>query len=121
MQDIEAGYIKENPFYKKVSDSQKAYAEQIVPFKLSWFPPYNFAGEYYWKNKIYPAGNRLAQAPILIDDSGPPMDDQYLAPCLQAHWRGLWGLDGNFPADCADCAARRSPQYEHVLDGGGRG
>ena len=27
--------------------------EQIVPFKLSWFPPYNFAGEYYWKNKIY--------------------------------------------------------------------
>ena len=25
-----------------------------------------------WKNKIYPAGNRLAQAPILIDDSGAP-------------------------------------------------
>ena len=38
---------------RRVIDSQKAYAEQIVPFKLSWFPPYNFAGEYYWKNKIY--------------------------------------------------------------------
>jgi replicative DNA helicase len=25
-----------------------------------------------WKNKIYPAGNRLAGAPILIDDSGAP-------------------------------------------------
>jgi replicative DNA helicase len=25
-----------------------------------------------WKNRIYPAGNRLAQAPILIDDSGAP-------------------------------------------------
>lgn len=52
--------------------------------------------------------HRIAQAfcptpAILIDDSGPPMDDQYLAPCLQAHWRQLWGLDGNFPADCADC------------------
>jgi replicative DNA helicase len=25
-----------------------------------------------WKNRIYPAGNRLAAAPILIDDSGAP-------------------------------------------------
>jgi pantothenate kinase type III len=50
---IQAEHAAKNPFYKKVIDSQKAYAEQIVPFKLSWFPPYNFAGEYYWKSKIY--------------------------------------------------------------------
>jgi TRAP-type mannitol/chloroaromatic compound transport system substrate-binding protein len=50
---IQAEYAAKNPFYKKVIDSQKAYAEQIVPFKLSWFPPYNFAGEYYWKDKVY--------------------------------------------------------------------
>ena len=25
-----------------------------------------------WKNKIYPAGTRLANAPILIDDSASP-------------------------------------------------
>jgi TRAP-type mannitol/chloroaromatic compound transport system substrate-binding protein len=50
---IEAGYIKENPFYKKVSDSQKAYAGIVVPFRLSWYPPYDFAGKYYWKDKIY--------------------------------------------------------------------
>ena len=31
----------------------KAYAGQIVPFKLSWFPPYDFAGNYYWKDKVY--------------------------------------------------------------------
>jgi hypothetical protein len=29
----------------------------------------------------------------LIDDSGPPMSDTYLAPCLQSRWRKLWGLD----------------------------
>ena len=50
---IQTGYAAENPFYKKVIDSQKAYAEQIVPFRLSWFPPYNFAGNYYWKDKVY--------------------------------------------------------------------
>jgi TRAP-type mannitol/chloroaromatic compound transport system substrate-binding protein len=50
---IQGEYATKNPFYKKVIDSQKTYAEQIVPFKLSWFPPYNFAGEYYWKDKVY--------------------------------------------------------------------
>ena len=50
---IQSEYAAKDPFYKKVIDSQKKYAELIVPFKLSWFPPYNFAGEYYWKDKVY--------------------------------------------------------------------
>jgi hypothetical protein len=36
-----------------VIDSQKKYAEVIVPYRLSWYPPYEFAGKYYWKDKIY--------------------------------------------------------------------
>lgn len=52
--------------------------------------------------------DRVAQAfcptpVLLLDDSGPPMADPYLAPCLQAHWRGLWNLTGTLPADCAEC------------------
>ena len=39
----------------------------------------------------------------LIDDSGPPMTDQYLAACLQKRWRDLWQLDTVLPADCTDC------------------
>ena len=27
---------------------------------------------------------------VLLDDSGPPMADPYLAPCLQKQWRDLW-------------------------------
>ena len=50
---IQAEYAAKNPFYKKVMDSQKKYAETIVPYRLSWYPSYNFAGEYYWKDKIY--------------------------------------------------------------------
>jgi TRAP-type mannitol/chloroaromatic compound transport system substrate-binding protein len=50
---IQAGYAAKDPFYKKVIESQKKYAELIVPFKLSWFPPYDLAGKYYWKDKIY--------------------------------------------------------------------
>lgn len=36
----------------------------------------------------------------LIDDSGPPMSDAFLAPCLQTRWRTVWGLDGTLPPDC---------------------
>jgi TRAP-type mannitol/chloroaromatic compound transport system substrate-binding protein len=50
---IQAEYAAKDPFYKKVIDSQKKYAELIVPFKMSWFPPYDFAGSFYWKDKVY--------------------------------------------------------------------
>ena len=39
----------------------------------------------------------------LLDDSGPVMADQYLAPCLQERWRELWNLDFTLPADCPSC------------------
>ena len=50
---ISAEYAQKNPFYKKVIDSQKKYAEMIVPYRLSWYPNYDFAGKYYWKDKVY--------------------------------------------------------------------
>ena len=39
----------------------------------------------------------------LLDDSGPPMSDDYIAPCLQQLWRDAWGLDDTMPADCTNC------------------
>jgi TRAP-type mannitol/chloroaromatic compound transport system substrate-binding protein len=50
---IQAEYAEKSPFYKKVIESQKAYAGKVVPFRLSWFPPYDLAGNYYWKDKVY--------------------------------------------------------------------
>lgn len=50
---IQAEYVAKDPFYAKVIASQKKYAENVVPFRLSWFPPYEFAGNYYWKDKVY--------------------------------------------------------------------
>ena len=26
---------------------------KVVPFRLSWFPPYDLAGNFYWKDKVY--------------------------------------------------------------------
>jgi TRAP-type mannitol/chloroaromatic compound transport system substrate-binding protein len=50
---IQEEYAAKDPFYKKVIDSQRKYAETVVPFRLSFWPPYEFAGNYYWKDRIY--------------------------------------------------------------------
>ena len=40
-----------NPFFKKVLESQRAYASKVVPAKRFMFPPYSFAANYYWPEK----------------------------------------------------------------------
>jgi TRAP-type mannitol/chloroaromatic compound transport system substrate-binding protein len=40
-----------NPFFKKVHESQKAYAAVVVPAKRFYFPPYSFAANYYFPEK----------------------------------------------------------------------
>jgi TRAP-type mannitol/chloroaromatic compound transport system substrate-binding protein len=37
-----------NPFFKKVYESQRAYAAKVVPAKRFMFPPYSFAANYYF-------------------------------------------------------------------------
>ena len=37
-----------NPFFKKVYESQKAYAAKVVPAKRFMFPPYSYAANYYF-------------------------------------------------------------------------
>ncbi|MCE9577715.1 MAG: pectinacetylesterase family protein [Deltaproteobacteria bacterium] len=39
----------------------------------------------------------------LIDDSGPPLSDTYITPCLQTTMRTLWNLSASLPADCTAC------------------
>jgi TRAP-type mannitol/chloroaromatic compound transport system substrate-binding protein len=51
--DIQAAYAAKDPFYNKVLESQKKYAGLIVPYRLSYWPPYNFIAEHYWKEKIW--------------------------------------------------------------------
>ena len=40
-----------NPFFKKVLDSQRAYAANVVPAKRFMYPPYSFAANYYFPEK----------------------------------------------------------------------
>ena len=53
--EVAAEESAKNPFFKKVLDSQRAYASVVVPAKRFLFPPYSFAANYYWPEK--PAGD----------------------------------------------------------------
>jgi Pectinacetylesterase len=49
---------------------------------------------------------------LLLDDSGPPLSDTYLTPCLQQKIRDYWNIAPALPADCTTC---------NQSDGGGLG
>ena len=41
---------------------------------------------------------------IVIDDSGPPLTNEVIPPCLQQTFREVWGLDDTILAECGgDC------------------
>ncbi len=44
---------------------------------------------------------------VLLDDSGIPLEDSVLAPCLQQKFRDLWGVDAALPEDCPACRGER--------------
>jgi cysteine-rich repeat protein len=39
----------------------------------------------------------------VIDDSGPPLSNDVIAPCLQTIFRDTWNLDGTVLAECDTC------------------
>ena len=46
--------------------------------------------------QLYPSVKRS----ILLDDSGPILDDQAIPVCLQENWRQTWNLNASMPKDC---------------------
>lgn len=51
-------------------------------------------------HKAFGAGPQL----VVIDDSGPPLANTVIPPCLQQQFREVWGLDDTILAECGgDC------------------
>ncbi|MGE0848735.1 MAG: TRAP transporter substrate-binding protein [Hyphomicrobiaceae bacterium] len=49
--ELAAAEGAKNPFFKKVHDSQRAYAALVVPYKRVYFPPYSFMANHYFPDK----------------------------------------------------------------------
>ena len=49
--EVAAAESAKNPFFKKVYDSQKAYAAKVVPAKRFMFPPYTLQADHYFPEK----------------------------------------------------------------------
>jgi TRAP-type mannitol/chloroaromatic compound transport system substrate-binding protein len=58
--EVSAEWAKDE-FYKKVIDSQKKYSSLIVPYRLSYWPKYDFIGGHYYKDKIWLSDKPAAQ------------------------------------------------------------
>lgn len=51
----------------------------------------------------------------LLDDSGPPLADMFLSPCLQKLFRTTWNLDAALPAGCTTCSQADGGGLENAL------
>ena len=49
--EFAAAESAKNPFFKKVFESQRAYAAKVVPAKRFMFPPYSLQADHYWPAK----------------------------------------------------------------------
>ena len=49
--EFAAAEAAKNPFFKKVYESQRAYAAKVVPAKRFMFPPYALQADHYWPPK----------------------------------------------------------------------
>jgi TRAP-type mannitol/chloroaromatic compound transport system substrate-binding protein len=66
---VVAREAEKDPFFKKVLDSQRAYASVVVPAKRFMNPPYEFAANHYWPEKK--AGTAPASAPAAPAKGAP--------------------------------------------------
>jgi hypothetical protein len=64
----------------------------------------------------------FAPIPItVISDSGPPLPNSTVPPCLEQRWFDLWGLDRGPMLDCGvDCPSSSDYMIDHVLHFGWR-
>ena len=60
--EVAAENSAKSPTFKKVYESQRAYAAKVVPAKRYMFPPYSFAANYYWPQEGAPAADKKAAA-----------------------------------------------------------
>ena len=44
-------FAKEDAFFAKVVESQRAYAANVVPGRMAMYPAYSFSADYYWRPK----------------------------------------------------------------------
>ena len=58
--EIAAEESAKNPVFKKVYDSQRAWASKVVPAKRFMQPPYSFAANHYWPQE---KAKQAAKAP----------------------------------------------------------
>lgn len=45
---VAARYVQQDPFFAEVYQSQKDFAAKMVPFRRSFYVPYELAADYYW-------------------------------------------------------------------------
>lgn len=95
------------------------YLERLVPtfpnashVVLSGQSAGGFAASLNWLQALDAWGD----VPVdVLNDSGPPMTEEYLTPCLQQRLASIWNWSTTVPAGCAECDIASGHVTEPVM------
>ncbi|MBK9755914.1 MAG: hypothetical protein IPO88_20915 [Nannocystis sp.] len=91
------GYLNVGHFLQRVVPTFLGQVDQVLTTGVS-------AGGFGAAFNYDRIADAFPKVPVtLLDDSGPPMSDMYMATCLQKKWRDSWNLDASIPKECTDC------------------
>jgi hypothetical protein len=93
---VMVGYTNMGHYLQRLSPTF-ADADNVV---LTGSSAGGFGAAYNYDRVAQAFGSRRV---YLLDDSGPPLSDTYLSPCLQQLLRDTWALDDTLPPDCTEC------------------
>ncbi|NUP06715.1 MAG: hypothetical protein HOW73_11735 [Polyangiaceae bacterium] len=104
--------------------NMRQYLERIVPtftdassVVLTGVSAGGFGAAYNYDQVASAFGNDVNVT--LIDDSGPPMAEEFVPQCLQQHFVDTWGIENTLPEDCAECGVNGiflEPFINYVFD-----
>ncbi len=91
------GYLNMKKFISRIVPTFKSRVTQVVLAGAS-------AGGFGAALNFSMVQDSFGDIPVVVvDDSGPPFDDQHMPVCMQKRWREAWGLNAALPPDCTEC------------------
>lgn len=105
----QVGYLNLTEFLKRIVPS----FPDVTQVVLSGTSSGGFGAAYNWMR----VQDAFGSIPVhLLDDSGPPIGEELVAPCVQKKLTQLWGLVASLHPACTECDVRGGHLVSQMLE-----
>lgn len=93
----QAGYLNMRHYLARLAPTFKDASHVVI----NGYSAGGFAATVNWTQAIEAFGDGMRID--VLNDSGPPLGEDYLTPCLQQRMAEVWNWEASVPEGCTDC------------------